>query len=197
MRHGPCQLLQRQILTQLGLETGRRHALATQGRFVTLTGKLAVDLEAVDAADGAADRIVAGEHTHLVRFQHQQALVDQIVEHGLARHRIVEHLRIQLTAHLGTQALLLVPQCLLELLLGNLDVADFGNVVTGAGIADVGLDTEKGEWQCDQRQKDLDDALVVTDCVEHERKNPSIAFRPAGSPQPKRGNDTVVCNAPI
>ena len=86
--------------------------------------------------------------------------------------RIVEQLGVKL-AHLGTQALLLVAQCLLKLLLGHFDIAYLGDVVSRTGIADIGFNTEKGKGQRDQRQKNLDDLLVVPDCVKHERKNPS------------------------
>jgi hypothetical protein len=61
---------------------------------------------------------------------------------------------------------------LLELLLGDLDVADGSDITAGTGIAHVGIDTEESEGQCDQREKDLDDSFVVADCVEHEQKNP-------------------------
>jgi len=159
-------LLQCQILAQTRLETGWRHSLSTQHRFIAFLREFSIDLEGIDPADRAADRAVAGEQTFLTRFQRQQLLVYEVIEYRLACFRGVEDLWIDLP-HLRPQALLLLTHGLLELLLADLDIADLGHRVPGSRIAHVGIDTEKGERQRDQRQKYLDDFLVVANCVKH------------------------------
>jgi hypothetical protein len=123
--------------------------------------------------------------TSPVRFQRQQLLVDEVIEDRLARFRRVEKLGIDLP-RLRPQALLLLAHGLLELLLADLGVADPGHRVPGSRIAHVGIDAEEGERQRDQRQKDLDDLLVVANCVKHERKNPSDTFKTTNRGSPER-----------
>jgi hypothetical protein len=164
------QLLQRQVLAQLGFETGRRHALGTQGGLVAFVGETAVDIEGLDAKDGLADRLVADEHPVLVRFEHQQALVDQVIEDGLARFRRLEQLGIVLVAELCAQAVLLIAQRFLELLLVDLQIADFCHVSGRTRVTDIGLEAEESEGDGDQTKNGLGDDLVIADCVEHEEK---------------------------
>ena len=127
MTDGTGQLLQGQILAQLGFEPGGRHALGAQGGFVALGVEFAINLESLDRAYRPANCIIAGKHALLVGFEHQQALVDQVVENGLAGFRCIQQLRIVLRAELVAQAILLLAQGILELLLGNLEVADLGD----------------------------------------------------------------------
>jgi len=44
---------------------------------------------------------------------------------------------------------LLIAHCLLELLLSNLDIADFGDIVTRSRTANIGIKTEKSKGQDD------------------------------------------------
>jgi len=178
-------LLQGQILAQAGLETGRRHTLSLQCRSVTFRRELAVDLEGVDRADRAPNGVVAGEQTFLVGFHEQQLLVDKIIEDSLACFRRIQHLGIELRPHLPAQTVLLFPHRLLELLLRDLDIANPGHVVSGTRVADVGLHAEKGKWQGNQHQKNLDNLFVVANCIKHERKNPSDTFKTANGGSPK------------
>jgi hypothetical protein len=170
--------------------------LGFQHRLVAFVGELAIDLEGLDADDRLATAASPATRRLFEASSSSTRWLIQVVEDGLTGLRAVEQAGVELGAELGAQTFLLVAQRLLELLRRDLDIADAGDVVAGAGIADVGLDAEKGEGQRDQRQKDLDDLLVVADCVEHERENPSDAFTTASPGLPERPNDTVVWRPP-
>jgi hypothetical protein len=48
---------------------------------------------------------------------------------------------------------------------GDLRVTDTGQIGTGAGVADVRVDTPEGKRQGDQGKKNLDDSLVIANGV--------------------------------
>ena len=143
------------------------------------------NFEGIDRADGAPDGIVAGEQAHLVSFQKQQLLVDEVVKDRLVRFRSIQHLGVELRPHLGAQSILLLTLRLLKLLMTDLDVADLGHRITSTSIAYVRFHAEKGERQRNQHQKDLDEFLVVANCIKHERKNPSDTFKTTNGSSPK------------
>ena len=65
------------------------------------------------------------------------------------------------------------------------DVATIGDVTARTCVAHVRVNAKEGKRQGDQRQKNLDDSFVIADCVEHEEKNPSSAFKKAITACPK------------
>ena len=91
----------------------------------------------------------------------------QILQHRPTHFRIVEHARRNIPAKLLAYAVLLLTQGLLQFLLGNPAAADAGDIIAGAAIADIGLDSPKSERQRDQRQEYLDYSAIVANIIEH------------------------------
>ena len=108
--------------------------------------------------------------------------IDQFINNRLASRRCIEQLRIDL---LGTQAIFFFSHRLLKLLLGNLEVADCGDIAARTHTANVGINAKKSKGQRNQGQENLDDSFIVADCVEHEEKNPSESFKKARQSPPK------------
>ena len=162
------QLLQSQVLADVGLELLRAHPLSAQHRLIALQGELAVLLEGRNAPDGVGDHRIDDAQAVLFGFQQQQPLVDQVVEHGLANLGALHQLGLEGRPERLAHLILAVAQRLLELLHGDLGFADTGDVVADAAVADVGIDAEEGEGQRDQTEKNLDDTFVVAYGVEHD-----------------------------
>jgi hypothetical protein len=170
LTNGTGQLLQGQILAQLRLETCGVMPWARKAASYRSVENLPSTLKASTPAI-VWRTVVTGEHAVLARLDQQQALVDQVIEDCHPRFRVVQHLGIELGAKLGTQALLLLAQGLLELLLGNLQLANGSHIATSPGIAHVGIDAEKGERQGNQREKTWTIRLLLRTASNMSRKS--------------------------
>ena len=163
------QLLQREILAQLGFELLLRHALRTQHGLVARERELAILLERRDGGNNLGQRRISYLQVAFIGLDHEQALIDQRVEHRVPHSRRIHHLGLEGGAKRLAHLVLALAQRLLELLHGNLGAAHAGHVVPDPGIAHIGIDAEEGEGERNQTQENLNDTFIVAYGVEHDR----------------------------
>ena len=167
--HGCIDLLQRQVLAQIGFERRRRQALRGQQHLVTLDIELAFSaLQIGNLQDALLQRCVRHRQIAAAGFHGQCLLRNQVVEDALARIGRIQHARIELRAVKLAQPVGLLALGRVQFFLGNFLTAHLGDdiaLVTHAGVAFDAEQCKRGDDE--QQEQELHQALVGTDEIEH------------------------------
>ncbi len=175
-RIGIAQALCHQIAAQLVLELDGS-APARLQEVLVLRQREAVTVAKLGDLEQQLLQIGIRNHDALARslFDEQPAL-NQPVEHDRANLRTVEQRGVGLIAEHLAHLLLLSAQRLAELRLRDPLFAHRGNRAARTGVAEIGIDAEKGEGDDDGAQDPLDYPFLVADEIEHENLA-SLALR--------------------
>ena len=121
--------------------------------------------------DHLAQALIGHHDAVLDRVSGERALVDQGIEHRLARGRRIHGRRVERDIHAARHlalAVKLLALCLSILLLADRVAGDIGNRRRVLAHAVVTVDAEKGEGRHDQhQQQELHQALMGANEIEH------------------------------
>ena len=167
--HGSQHTVQRQLGTLTSFEIARRHAIRGQHLVIAIGGELSIDLQLRHGGNRPAQRSIGHAEMLVGRHRDLQLAVDQLVQQGLTRLRIVQQGRIEPALAAFLHLLQLVALSLNKFFLCHRVPANFddGRIGRDEGIA---ADAEEHEGRHDQNQKkQLHQALMRTNEIEHER----------------------------
>ncbi len=151
------------VLAQLLLERDAVHILSGQEHLVAVFRELAVVLERRDGRDHLPQLRVRYAEALIAGFGRQQVFVDDLFEDRESHFRIVEHRRVEASAHHLPRPLLLFAQRLVVFRQGDLVLADRRDGIRRIATAKVVIDAEKRERNRHQEQDDLRGGFVLGD----------------------------------
>ncbi len=158
-------MLRHHVLPHAGLKAILTHPLGREHCLIPGFGKLAIFLKCGDTRNEPRKLLITYAKPAFLSLLRQQAAADQGIQHHTSYLRCFKHRQIDLSARLGTQAVLLLIQCCKEFLLGNLGATHRSDIGSGIRIADIRLNTPQREWHRNKYKKTLHNPLVVTDIV--------------------------------